>query len=163
VNGNQELVKKYNCNIFSYSEKKFGDDNIEVIKTPGHTKDHVCFYFPDSHIIFTADTLFSLGCGRMFDGTLEEYFASLQKIKMLPDDTLIYCGHEYTLENGEFCLSVDADNQALQDRMSDIRKLRADNKPTIPTTLKKEKATNIFLKAQTVEEFSRYRKLKDNF
>lgn len=163
VNGNKKLIDKYGCQIFSYDQSKFGDERVKIMKTPGHTKDHVCFYFPDSRVIFTADTIFSMGCGRMFEGTAEEFFESLQKIKSLPNETLIYCGHEYTQANGEFCLCVDPDNQALQNRMNEVRALRQDNKPTIPTTLGQEKETNIFLKAETAEEFAKYRKLKDNF
>lgn len=163
VNGNKKLIEKYSCEIFEHEEDYFGDERLEVIATPGHTKDHVCFYFPDSNIIFTADTIFSMGCGRMFDGTPEEFFNSIQEIKSLPDETLIYCGHEYTKANGEFCLSVDNNNSALKKRMIEVTNLRAENKPTIPTTIGQERETNIFMKAQTVEEFARYRKLKDNF
>ncbi len=163
VNGNPKLIEKYSCKKLSNTDTKFGNEIIEIIPTPGHTKDHVCFYFPDSHIIFTADTIFSMGCGRMFEGTAEEYFNSIQKIKALPDETLIYCGHEYTAENAAFCLSVDPDNQALQSRMKEVQQLRCEDKPTIPTSLKQEKQTNIFMRAQTINEFAQYRKLKDNF
>lgn len=161
TDGNKKLIEKYGCTFFS--DKIFGDEPVEIIKTPGHTKDHICFYFPHSHILFTADTLFSMGCGRMFEGTAGEYFKSLQKIRALPDETIIYCGHEYTMANGAFCLSVNPDDKALQQRMQEVNALRATNKPTIPTTLKQEKETNIFLKAKTVKEFAHYRTLKDSF
>ncbi len=163
VNGCNTLIEKYGCDYFDRSTEKFGDDPVQIIATPGHTKDHVCFYFPDSKIAFTADTIFSMGCGRMLEGTAEEFFDSIQKIKALPDDTLLYCGHEYTQANGAFCLSVDADNAALQSRMDEVKQQRASNKPTIPTTLQMEKETNIFMKAKTVEEFAKYRRLKDSF
>jgi len=163
VNGNKKLIEKYGCDYFTADQTMFGNDTVKIIETPGHTKDHICFYFPDSHVIFTADTLFSMGCGRMFEGTPEEFYNSIQKIKALPGETLIYCGHEYTKTNGEFCLSVDPDNTVLQDRMDKVTKLRAQNKPTIPTTIGQETQTNIFMKAQNVDAFARYRKLKDNF
>jgi len=163
VNGNKALIEKYGCDYFTPDQTHWGADKVEIIETPGHTKDHVCFYFPNSHVIFTADTIFSMGCGRMFEGTADEFFDSTQEIKALPDETLIYCGHEYTTANGEFCLSVDNENPALQKRMIEVNNLRAENKPTIPTTIALEKETNIFMKAKTVEEFANFRKLKDNF
>lgn len=163
VDGCDEIIKKYGCSYFDREIGQFGEDAVQTIKTPGHTIDHVCFYFPDSAVAFTADTVFSMGCGRMFEGTAEQFFNSIQKIKALPDDTLLYCGHEYTQSNGEFCLSVDADNPALQKRMKDVKQLRGDGQITIPTPLKLEKETNIFMKAKTAEEFAKYRSLKDNF
>lgn len=163
VNGCDALIEKYGCNYFDRNQNKFGNDRVQMIETPGHTKDHVCFHFPDSKIAFTADTVFSMGCGRMFEGTAEEFYNSIQKIKALPDDTLLYCGHEYTQSNGAFCLSVDTENPKLQARMNEVKQQRANNQPTIPTTLKLEKETNIFMKAKNVEEFAKYRTLKDNF
>lgn len=141
----------------------FGDEQFQIIETPGHTTGHICYYAPNNKALFCADTLFSLGCGRLFEGTAEDMQASMEKLKALPDDTRIYPGHEYTQNNGEFCLSINPDNQALQNRMKEVRTLRAQNLPTIPTTLKTEKETNLFLQTKTARQFAELRSLKDNF
>ena len=141
----------------------FGDESVIIIETAGHTSNQINFWFKNSNILFSGDTLFAMGCGRLFEGTAEDMFTSLAKLKTLPDQTTIYCGHEYTLTNGEFCLSIEPDNSDLIGRMEKIRALRANNKPTIPTTLGLEKKTNVFLRTQNAEEFKRIRDLKDNF
>jgi hydroxyacylglutathione hydrolase len=107
--------------------------------------------------------LFSLGCGRIFEGTYEEMFESLSKIKNLPDDTKIYCGHEYTLQNSNFCIKHDPQNLNLQSKITNIKEKLDNNTPTIPSTLKDEKECNIFLRAKNVDSFSKLRDLKDNF
>ena len=114
-------------------------------------------------MIFTGDTLFSLGCGKIFEGTYKQMFESLSKIRNLPDDTKIYCGHEYTLQNSNFCITHDPQNLNLQKKITKIKKKLNNNKPTIPTILKDEKECNIFLRAKNVESFSKLRDLKDNF
>lgn len=119
---------------------------VRVIETPGHTLGHVSYWLPDAQIAFTGDTLFSLGCGRMFEGDAKTMWASLSKLAFLPDATAIYCGHEYTLANGRFALSVEPENAALAKRMDDVATLRAAGQPTVPTTLGVEKATNPFLR-----------------
>lgn len=136
---------------------------IRCIETPGHTRNHLCFHFPSLQSVFTGDALFSLGCGRLFEGTPENLFGSLQKLKILPDNTNIYCGHEYTEKNALFCLSVEPDNQTLQQRLNDIQTLRAAGRPTLPVTLALEKETNLFLKAESVEKIAQLRQLRDQF
>ena len=194
VNGNLELKKKYNSKILGFSQdkrripgidilleenqkQKIGNLEFEVIFIPGHTKGHIAFFFSKEKIAFTGDTLFSLGCGRVFEGTHEEMFYSLNKIKNLPPDTKIYCGHEYTKSNLDFCLAYDTQNIFLKEKAIDIQKKLNSNLPTIPTILGQEVKTNIFLRcndpeiklaldlkdSSEVEVFSKLRDLKDSF
>ena len=180
IGGNEELKKKYNSKIVGYkSDAKripginvlvennqiWKSDNFEakIIHIPGHTTGHISFYFFNEKIIFTGDTLFSLGCGRIFEGTYQEMFESLNKIKSLPEDTKIYCGHEYTLQNSKFCIKHDPANLNLQKKIIDIKKKLENNTPSIPSTLKDEIECNIFLRANNIESFSKLRDLKDNF
>jgi hydroxyacylglutathione hydrolase len=155
----------------------FGEDEVRVIETPGHTAGHVSYYFPRSGVVFTADTLFALGCGRLFEKPAPVMYESLKKLAALPPETVVYCGHEYTLSNARFALSVDPDNQALKERAKEIEALRAENKPTLPTTIGEELATNPFLRwgdpairkhlgmenASDAEVFAEIRRRKDNF
>lgn len=126
---------------------KLGAIDVEVIDTPGHTLGHITYYIPSESVAFAGDTLFALGCGRVFEGTPEMMFNSLQKLAALPGDTTVYCGHEYTLSNARFALTIEPGNQVLQKRMTEIEALRAANKPTVPTTIAAERATNPFLRA----------------
>ena len=158
-------------------KQKIGNLEFEVIFIPGHTKGHIAFFFSKEKIAFTGDTLFSLGCGRVFEGTHEEMFYSLNKIKNLPPDTKIYCGHEYTKSNLDFCLAYDTQNTSLKEKAIDIQKKLNSNLPTIPTILGQEVKTNIFLRcndpeiklaldlkdSSEVEVFSKLRDLKDSF
>lgn len=125
----------------------FGSQAVRVIDTPGHTAGHVSYHLPDAGVAFTGDTLFALGCGRLFEAGPEVMFVSLGKLAALPGETKVYCGHEYTLSNARFALSVDPDNPALQARAKEIEALRAEGKPTLPTTIGEERATNPFLRA----------------
>ncbi|GBQ90227.1 hydroxyacylglutathione hydrolase [Gluconacetobacter johannae DSM 13595] len=134
-----------------------------VMETPGHTRGHIAFYFSATPALFCGDTLFSLGCGRLFEGTAEEMFHSLRRIAALPDSTLICCGHEYTLANTRFALEVEPDNFALHARVAEIETLRAEARPTVPVTLGLEKRTNPFLLAPDVGTFARLRQQKDAF
>ena len=180
IGGNKELKQKYNSIVVGYKNdsKRIPEisvmvednqiwkaDNFEakIIHIPGHTTGHIGFYFYNEKVIFTGDTLFSLGCGRIFEGTYEEMFESLSKIKNLPDDTKIYCGHEYTLQNSNFCIKHDPQNLNLQSKITNIKEKLDNNTPTIPSTLKDEKECNIFLRAKNVDSFSKLRDLKDNF
>ena len=180
IGGNEELKKKYNSTVVGYKHDAkripaidvLVDDNqiwkannfeAKIIYIPGHTTGHISFYFFNEKIIFTGDTLFSLGCGKIFEGTYEEMFSSLNKLKKLPEDTMIYCGHEYTLQNSKFCISHDSDNLNLQNKIKSIKENLNNNRPTIPTTLKDELECNIFLRVENVESFSKLRDLKDNF
>lgn len=127
----------------------FAGRPIVVFETPGHTLGHVTYYFPTEATAFTGDTLFSLGCGRIFEGDPRMMHASLQKIAGLPDETRIYCGHEYTIGNGRFAREVEPENAALAARWSEIEALRAAGKPTLPTTIAGERATNPFLRTHS--------------
>ena len=125
----------------------FQQFDVEVIATPGHTLGHICYHLPGAEVAFTGDTLFALGCGRLFEGTAEQMFHSLQRLAELPDDTVVYCGHEYTEANAQFALTIDPGNQQLVQRATDINALRATDKPTLPTSIGLEKVTNPFLRA----------------
>ncbi|MFC6447356.1 hydroxyacylglutathione hydrolase [Shinella zoogloeoides] len=125
----------------------FAGRRVEVIATPGHTRGHICFHLPEEKLLFAADTLFALGCGRLFEGTPADMWASLCKLAVLPDDTVVYFGHEYTLSNARFAVTVDPQNAALAKRADDIEALRAKGGFTAPTTIGLEKATNPFLRA----------------
>ncbi|MEO1292149.1 MAG: hydroxyacylglutathione hydrolase [Pseudomonadota bacterium] len=125
----------------------FGAQLVEVIDTPGHTVGHVALYFPRPKVLFSGDTLFALGCGRLFEGTAHQMWGALSALAKLPPETTVYCGHEYTLSNAKFALTVEAENPALKDRAAEIEALRAKGLPTIPTTIGKELATNPFLRA----------------
>jgi hydroxyacylglutathione hydrolase len=124
----------------------FDGHAVHVLETPGHTLGHLSYYFSESRVAFTGDTLFALGCGRLFEGDGRTMFDSLQKLAKLPDDTEIYCGHEYTLANARFALSIEPENQALVARAGEIEARRAAGETTLPTTIGLEKATNPFLR-----------------
>jgi hydroxyacylglutathione hydrolase len=124
-----------------------GKAQARVIETPGHTSGHIAFYFAEAGRAFVGDTLFALGCGRLFEGTPAQMWDSLSKLMALPDDTAVYCAHEYTAANAAFALSVDPGNAALQQRAEDIRALRERDEPTVPTVIGLEKRTNPFLRA----------------
>jgi hydroxyacylglutathione hydrolase len=155
----------------------FGGEQIEVISTPGHTAGHVTYHLPKAKVAFAADTLFALGCGRLFESPPPVMFSSLKKLAALPAETVVYCGHEYTLSNARFALTIDPGNAALQQRAKKIEALRAEGKATLPTTIGEELATNPFLRwadpairknlgmenATDVEVFAEIRKRKDNF
>ncbi len=130
---------------------RVGDAAAKVISVPGHTSGHVAYWFEDHKAVFTGDTLFAMGCGRLFEGTAEDMWDSLSKLKALPDDTLVYCGHEYTQSNTQFACALDPDNARLQQRAAQINKLRAESIPTVPSKLGEEKATNPFLRADSPE------------
>ena len=180
VGGNKELKKKYNLKVIGFegdknripeidialSDKEIWRSNnfeTKIYHIPGHTSGHICYHFFKQNILFTGDTLFSLGCGRIFEGTYEEMFSSLQLIKSFPLDTKIYCGHEYTLNNSNFCINYDKENSALKDKIKLIKKKLDNNMPTIPTTIEEELECNIFLRSKDVKSFSKLRDLKDKF
>jgi hydroxyacylglutathione hydrolase len=142
---------------------RLGTLEFHVIATPGHTSGHIAFYSPEAKALFSGDTLFSLGCGRLFEGTPEQMWMSLNRLAALPGDTLIYCGHEYTAANGLFALEADPDNADLLERMAEVNRLREDGQPTLPVSLGLEKKTNPFLRAGSAERFAELRRLKDTF
>ena len=124
----------------------FADHEVAILDTPGHTLGHISYWFKDAETVFVGDTLFALGCGRVFEGTNPMMWQSLQKLKALPPETIVYCGHEYTAANAEFALTIEPDNQVLQDRRLEVKQKRVAGQPTIPTTLAIELQTNPFLR-----------------
>ena len=194
VGGNNELKKLYNAKVVGFLGDKhripgiditlkdnekwnFGNCIIKILHIPGHTLGHICFFFEKEEIAFTGDTLFSLGCGKIFEGDYEQMLNSLNRIKQLPKNTKIYCGHEYTHKNAEFCVKYDSNNDDLKKKFEVIKKLRSNNLPTIPTTLSDELNTNIFLRCdkkdvkiklnmenqEDYKVFQKVRELKDSF
>ncbi|KAL0927472.1 hypothetical protein M5K25_001643 [Dendrobium thyrsiflorum] len=166
--GNMELKETYGAKVIGSRKDRdripgidialddgdawmFAGHQVLVMETPGHTKGHVSFYFPGCGAIFTGDTLFSLSCGKLFEGNPEQMLSSLQKIMSLPDNTNVYCGHEYTLSNSKFALSIEPKNEHLLKYAAEISQLRSKNLPTIPTTLKREKQCNPFLRTYSEE------------
>lgn len=180
VGGNKELKKRYNLKVIGFEGDKNRIPEIDIALShkevwrcnnfetkiyhiPGHTSGHICYHFFKQNILFTGDTLFSLGCGRIFEGTYEEMFSSLQLIKGFPLDTKVYCGHEYTLNNSKFCTNYDKENSALKNKIKLMNKKLDNNLPTMPTTIKEELECNIFLRSKDVKSFSKLRDLKDKF
>ena len=194
VGGNEELKKKYNSKVLGFEndknriphidttlkdnqEFKIGTLNFTTIFIPGHTRGHVAFYFKKERVVFTGDTLFSLGCGRVFEGTYKQMFQSLNKLKNLPGETKVYCGHEYTFKNLEFCLKFNPNNDFLKKKKNDIKLSLKNKKPTIPSTIADEIKGNIFFRVNDpdikkainlenspdIEIFTKLRDLKDNF
>ena len=188
-----DLKSKYNAHIIGPEGEKqkipslettyqdgdsfeFGGETVHVISTPGHTLGMINFYFPESDVVFTGDTLFALGCGRIFEGDPTMMWNSMTKLMQLPKETIVYCGHEYTQANANFALTIDPENTALKERAAEISELRAANKPTLPTTMSAEMETNPFLRpsdkqirahlgmenASDAEVFAEIRKRKDN-
>jgi len=194
VGGNEELKKKYNSKVLGFEndknripqidavlkdnqEFKIGTLNFTTIFIPGHTRGHVAFYFKKERVVFSGDTLFSLGCGRVFEGTYKQMFQSLNKLKNLPGETKVYCGHEYTFKNLEFCLKFNPNNDFLKKKKDDIKLSLKNKKPTIPSTIADEIKANIFFRVNDpdvkkainlenspdIEIFTKLRDLKDNF
>ena len=180
VGGNEKLKDKYGASIVGYRGDKeripkidilvndqetwiYENFEAKIIHVPGHTLGHVCFYFYKEQSVFTGDTLFSLGCGRIFEGTHSQMFGSLMKIKELPQNTKVYCGHEYTKQNSNFCIAHDKNNENLKAKIKEIEIKLKNRIPTIPSTIKDELECNVFLRSRNVETFSKLRDLKDNF
>ena len=180
VGGNQKLKEKYGASVIGYKGDKeripgidilvndqenwiYKNFKAKIIHIPGHTLGHICFYFYKDESVFTGDTLFSLGCGRIFEGTYDQMFNSLKKLKELPKNTKVYCGHEYTLQNSKFCITHDENNENLKNKINDIKIKLKSGLSTIPSTIKDELECNIFLRSHNVKTFSKLRDLKDNF
>ena len=189
IGGNVELKKKYNAKVVGFDGDKhripriditlkdnekwnFGNSIVKILHIPGHTLGHICFFFEKEKIAFTGDTLFSLGCGKIFEGDHKQMLISLNKIKKLPKDTKIYCGHEYTHKNAEFCMKYDDKNLDLIKQFEKIKKLRSNNLPTVPVKLEDELKSNIFLRCdqndlkiklnmKNEEDFKVFRKVRD--
>ena len=192
--GNEALKKQWGCTVVGADNDAaripgidqrvvdgdrfaFGDVEVTVFEVPGHTSGHIAFYLASEAMVFVGDTLFALGCGRLFEGSAEQMWSSLQKLMALPDETVVYCAHEYTQANAAFALSVEPDNPDLQKRSQQIDALRAKGEPTVPTSIGLERATNPFLRpsssglraqiglesASDVEVFAETRRRKDSF
>jgi hydroxyacylglutathione hydrolase len=134
-----------------------------VMEVPAHTAGHIAYHLPSEAMVFVGDTLFAMGCGRLFEGTAEQMHANLQRLAQLPPETRVYCGHEYTLSNGRFAVAVEPDNEALLGRMREVEAARAAGEATVPTTIGLERATNPFMRASSAEELAKRREAKDNF
>lgn len=141
----------------------FHDLNVEIISVPGHTLGHIVYYIDQIESVFCGDTLFAMGCGRVFEGTMAQMYHSLNRLAALPIRTHVYCTHEYTLSNATFALTIEPDNLALQQRAQQVQQLRENNQITLPSSIELELATNPFLRVESVEEFERIRTLKDHF
>jgi len=180
IGGNEYLKKKFGSIVVGFKKDinripemdvllednqiwKAENFKAKIIHIPGHTTGHICFHFFQEKLVFTGDTLFSLGCGRIFEGTYKEMFESLNKIKSLPEETKVYCGHEYTQSNLKFCIKYNPENKNLKKKAEKKKKKIDNGLPTIPSTIKDELECNIFLRANDLESFSKLRDLKDNF
>ncbi|MDD5275690.1 MAG: hydroxyacylglutathione hydrolase [Methylovulum sp.] len=194
VGGNLELKQKTGCKVVAAQADQYripgydlgvndnevvmlGNLAAHIIATPGHTSGHIVYYFADHGLLFCGDTLFVMGCGRLFEGTAEQLWHSLQKLKRLPEATRIYCAHEYTQANGRFALSAEPDNLALQQRILAVKQARENGQPTVPSTIAQELATNPFFREDSpalqkaiglsgksaLDVFTELRKLKDRF
>lgn len=141
----------------------FHDLQVDIIAVPGHTLGHIVYFIDALDVLFCGDTLFAMGCGRVFEGTYEQMYHSLNRLAALPARTQVYCTHEYTLANAQFALHVEADNLALQQRYEDVKAQRMLGQSTLPSTIALELETNPFLRVESVAEFQRLRQLKDNF
>ena len=139
------------------------DAQATIWSVPGHTAGHIAFHFTDRAVIFTGDTLFAMGCGRLFEGTAAQMHANMRRFAALPEDTRVYCGHEYTLSNARFAAVAEPDNAAIAARLADVTAMREQGEPTIPTTIALERATNPFLRSVDPDELARHRAAKDAF
>ncbi|KQO51075.1 hydroxyacylglutathione hydrolase [Sphingomonas sp. Leaf257] len=140
-----------------------GDAVATIWSVPGHTAGHIAFHIADRATIFTGDTLFAMGCGRLFEGTAAQMHANMRRFAGLPGDTRVYCGHEYTLSNARFAAAVEPDNDAIAERLADVVAMREQGEPTIPTTIALERATNPFLRSVDADELAQRRAAKDAF
>ncbi|QDZ21951.1 hydroxyacylglutathione hydrolase [Chloropicon primus] len=196
TDGNLALKSQFDCKVYGFggdkgripgitdelregSQLEFGGEPVEIFQTDGHTVGHICFYFPQSKMAFVGDTLFVMGCGRLFEGTPKQMHESLQKLAAnLPENTTVYCAHEYTMSNAKFAVTVDSSNEDLRERYREIESLRAQDRKTVPTTMEMELKTNPFLRCGDPDlkscigmeseqdegkVFARVRELKDNF
>ena len=192
--GNLELKAETGCVVVGYADDahripgidvrleegesyNFGSHAAQMLFIPGHTLGHIAYYFAEEKLLFCGDTLFSMGCGRLFEGTPEQMYHSLSKLAALPDDTKVYCGHEYSEANGHFALTLEPHNRDLQARMEEVKRQRGQSLPTLPSTIGMEKRTNPFLRTQSaaiqknlglkgedsVKIFAELRRRKDDF
>jgi hydroxyacylglutathione hydrolase len=144
-------------------EVRLGSHVGRVIEVPGHTIGHIALIFDEDRVAFVGDTLFAMGCGRLFEGTPDQMYRSLQRLTELPEDTRLYCAHEYTLANGRFAAHAEPDNSAIAQRLAQVQALRDQGQITLPTTVAQERETNPFVRSTNVEEFALRRAAKDSF
>lgn len=142
---------------------RLGAHVAQVWETPAHTAGHISYYLPQDALLFVGDTMFAMGCGRLFEGTAEQMFANMRRYATLPDATTVYCAHEYTQSNGHYALTAEPDNRALADRVALVDAARAAAEPTVPTTIGLERATNPFMRARDARELAERRAAKDGF
>jgi hydroxyacylglutathione hydrolase len=192
--GNVELKSKWKCAVVGPRREvgripacdipvadgdifRFGNHMARILDVPGHTSGHIAYWFADDAVAFVGDTLFAMGCGRLFEGTADQMWTSLQKLMSLPEETKVYCAHEYTLANARFALTVEPENPDLRQRARDVEDARTQGRPTVPTTIGQELRTNPFLRpmsrwiqenvgmlgAEPVEIFAEVRRRKDVF
>ena len=140
-----------------------GEHLGRIVDVPGHTLGHIALIFEQDRVAFVGDTLFAMGCGRLFEGTPEQMFGSLQQLAALPDDTRLYCAHEYTLSNARYARVAEPGNEAIADRLREVEAIRERGEATVPTTIAQERATNPFMRAQSIEQFAERRASKDVF
>jgi hydroxyacylglutathione hydrolase len=140
-----------------------GTTQARVMDVPAHTAGHIAFHFADEAVVFVGDTLFAMGCGRLFEGTAEQMFANMRALEALPDETMVYCAHEYTLSNGRYAVVAEPENEALAARMAEVIAMRERGEPTVPTTIALEKATNPFMRATSAAQLAERRQAKDSF
>jgi hydroxyacylglutathione hydrolase len=142
---------------------QLGKHSATVLETPAHTAGHITYHFADDAVAFTGDTLFAMGCGRLFEGTAAQMYANMQRLADLPPETSVYCAHEYTLSNARYAQVAEPDNDAIADRLGEVEKMRERGEATVPTTIALERATNPFMRAQSIEQFAERRASKDVF
>lgn len=159
----QERIPTLDSKIRGGDMVKLGDAEAQVMDVPAHTAGHIAFHFPAENVVFVGDTLFAMGCGRLFEGTPEQMFDNMQKLSRLPGETAVYCAHEYTQSNGEYALVAEPDNKALRRRMDEVVAARARGEATVPTTIALEMATNPFMRATSAAQLAERRSAKDNF
>lgn len=142
---------------------RLGALEAEVLEVPAHTAGHIAYHFASEHVVFVGDTLFAMGCGRLFEGTAEQMFANMQRLAALPDETRVYCAHEYTLSNGRYALAAEPDNEAIAARVADVAAARERGEATVPTTIALERATNPFMRARDAVQLAERRAAKASF
>jgi hydroxyacylglutathione hydrolase len=158
-----ERVSRMDRIVAGGDRARIGAIEAELIDIPAHTAGHLAFYLASERVAFTGDTLFAMGCGRLFEGNAEQMYGNMKRLAALPPETQIYCGHEYTLSNGVFALTVEPDNAELLRRVEEVRAARQRGEVTLPTTIALERATNPFMRASSVEAFAERRRAKDEF
>ncbi len=159
----EERIPTLNRKVKGGESVAIGGLRADVIDVPAHTAGHIAYHLPDAKAVFVGDTLFAMGCGRLFEGTAEQMFENMQRLAQLPPETAVYCAHEYTLSNGRFALVAEPDNAAIAARMAHVEAARARGDATVPTTIAEELATNPFMRAKTATELAERRAAKDRF